>query len=498
MPLSPADIIKHYVDDGSSVERVNHRKSIAKIAIVEPNPSWPQRFLDTKARIEAALGSTAVAVLHIGSTSVPDLPAKDVIDVDLVVKDIKDEDSYVQALERAGFLFLFREPAWHEHRFFVDEGDRPGAYPINLHVFGPDCPEVEKHRIFRGWLSKSPKDLQLYATVKRESAAASDAAGESIQEYTIRKEKTVREILDRAFRDLGYIKGSAHPPQPAYQASLGSILHADRDFYTSIARAERQSVETFTLPIRSGRAWTVPEGHVVRISTPEGAQVGDLNIWNLHNPRERFWAARTRQLHASHVSTFDRLWSCLPYLRPMVTIISDSLDQYGVDEWGGRCHDLLGTRCDPYVNYMLSSDSYDFHCHSNLTRAVLPFGLTEFDVHDVINLFQVTGLDKDGKYFMETCPAKQGDYIEFFTEQPLLMALSTCPGGDLSAWGWGEGTAADGGEKKSMIDCCRPLKVEVFKMTDDTVLRNWKPFQPPAYQGVHGMNIPNGEASTSS
>ena len=206
MPLSPEDIVRNYVDDGSSIERVNKRKSRLKIAIVEPNPGWPQRFLDTKARIEAALGSIAVAILHAGSTSVLGLPAKDIIDIDLVVKDIKDEGSYVEALERLGFRFLFREPDWHQHRYFVDEGDRPGAYPINLHVFGPDCPEVERHQIFREWLVKSPKDLQLYATVKRECAAASEAADESMQEYTLRKEKTVREILDRAFRDLGYIK----------------------------------------------------------------------------------------------------------------------------------------------------------------------------------------------------------------------------------------------------------------------------------------------------
>lgn len=208
MPLTPTDITRTYIDDGSSVQRVNHRKSRVKIAIVEPNPAWPQRFLDTKARIETALqGSPGIIIeiQHAGSTSVPALPAKDIIDIDLVVKEIHDEDSYVEPLQRAGFLFLFREPAWHEHRFFVDEGDRPGSYPINLHVFGPDCPEVEKHRIFREWLLKSPEDLKLYAKVKRECAAASEAAGESMQEYTVRKDKTVQEILDRAFRDLGYI-----------------------------------------------------------------------------------------------------------------------------------------------------------------------------------------------------------------------------------------------------------------------------------------------------
>lgn len=206
MPLPPEDIIREYVDDGSSLERVNKRRFPLKIAIVEPNPTWPQRFFNTKVRIEAVLGSTAVAVLHAGSTSVPGLPAKDVVDVDLVVKDIKDEASYIDALEGVGFSFLFREPEWHQHRFFVDEGDRPGAYPINLHVFGQDCPEVERHRIFREWLLKSPEDLQLYATVKRECAAVSETAGESMQEYTLRKANIIREILDRAFRDLGYIK----------------------------------------------------------------------------------------------------------------------------------------------------------------------------------------------------------------------------------------------------------------------------------------------------
>jgi GrpB-like predicted nucleotidyltransferase (UPF0157 family) len=206
MPLSPEDIVKHYFTDGSTIERINWRKHELKFTIVESNPEWPQRFLDTKARIEAALGSTAVAVHHSGSTSVPGLPAKDVIDVDLVVKDIMDEGSYVAPLEEAGFRFLLREPAWLQHRFFVDEADRPGAYDINLHVFGPDCPEVERHRIFRDWLVKTPADLQLYAAVKRECAAASEAAGESMREYTLRKDEVIEEIRNRAFRNLGYIE----------------------------------------------------------------------------------------------------------------------------------------------------------------------------------------------------------------------------------------------------------------------------------------------------
>jgi len=159
---------------------------------------------------------------------------------------------------------------------------------------------------------------------------------------------------------------------------------------------------------------------------------GDLNIWSAHNPREHFWASRTRQLHSTHVTTYDRLWSCLPYMRPLVTIIKDTLSWYGTDSTGGRVHDLLGTGCDPYIKAVLHSRGgatarYDYHCKSNLARAVLGVpGWTEADVHDVINIFQVTGLDEKGRYFMNPCPAVKGDHLEFLAEQDVLFALSGC------------------------------------------------------------------------
>src|SRR5690625_2079220 len=214
----------------------------------------------------------------------------------------------------------------------------------------------------------------------------------------------------------------------AYQATKGSALDIDKEFYQQIAEAtdQRTLVDKFTIHIRSGQAWEVPAGHVFRIVTVEGPQVGDLNIWNRHDPRERLWASRTRQLEGAHVSVY-RLWSNLPFLRPLVTITGDSLQDYGTDEHGGRVHDLLGTRCDTYVNSMLISEDFDFHCHSNLTRAVIPYGLTEFDVHDVLNVFQCTGLNADDMYFMKACPAQKGDYFEMFAEIDLLCALSTCP-----------------------------------------------------------------------
>jgi hypothetical protein len=165
----------------------------------------------------------------------------------------------------------------------------------------------------------------------------------------------------------------------------------------------------------------------------------------------------------------------------MLTITNDTV-VYAVDEDGGRCHDLLGTHCDPYVMKMLTGKEFDYHCQSNLTRAILPYHLTESDVHDVLNIFQVTGL-KDDKYFVKPSPAKKGDFFEFFAEIDLLCAISTCPVGDLSVPIWGP----DAGDPLSV---CRPLGVEVYQ-PDRELLKGWESPRPSDYRGIHGLRAPD-------
>lgn len=269
-----------------------------------------------------------------------------------------------------------------------------------------------------------------------------------------------------------------------YLPSDEGALAINQEFYGRLAReTERRTLHaSFVIPIRSGRAWPVLAGQICRVVVIEGPQVADFNAWNLHNPRERFWAARTKQLEASHVTTGNRLWSCLPFLRPMLTITNDTID-YGVDEDGGRCHDLLGSRCDPYVNKLLTGEEFDFSCHSNLTRAVLPWGLAESDVHDVLNIFQVTGLTRDSdRYFMKPSPARRGDFFEFMAEIDLLCAISTCPGGDLSIPLWGPGAA-------DPVSVCRPLGIEVYQ-PDEALLHGRHAPQTSDYAGNHGMTMP--------
>ncbi len=191
----------------------------------------------------------------------------------------------------------------------------------------------------------------------------------------------------------------------------------DAAFYEN-ARTGMSRISDLVVPPRDAKTFHVPKGHIFRITSVDGPQVGDLNLWNAADLSERFFSGKTRALHATHVSTGDRLWSNLPYLRPMATITHDTLAWYGWDEDGAGIHDVIGTRCDPYTNRLLHGVEYHHCCHSNLTRALaeaLNTTLAEAEphVHDVLNVFMCTGFTRDThQYFMKASPVRPGDYIE--------------------------------------------------------------------------------------
>jgi uncharacterized protein YcgI (DUF1989 family) len=268
----------------------------------------------------------------------------------------------------------------------------------------------------------------------------------------------------------------AAPPVVCY--ALDKLPPFDRPFYES-ARREMTKVGEIVVPPRDAKTFLVPAGHFFRIVCIEGPQVGDLNLWNADDLSERFYSGKTRALHATHVSTGDRLWSALPHLRPMATITHDTLDWYGFDQDGAGVHDILGTRCDPYTQLLLNGTEYHSCCHSNLTRALAshigsPLPDCERHVHDVLNVFMCTGYTHDThQYFMKASPVRPGDFIEFFAEIDLLGALSACPGGDC------------GSVHSSDVATCHPLKVEIYRPKDGA-LSGWQPPQGSHYSGRHG------------
>lgn len=261
-----------------------------------------------------------------------------------------------------------------------------------------------------------------------------------------------------------------YPPSTLPPVDLGAL---------AAKRLSATKTATCTVQPRDAGCIDVPAGAFFRVVSIEGSQVGDLNLWNTHDPSEHFYSGKTRALHGTHLSTGDRLWSRFPAMRPMATITSDSLDWYGFDEFGGSVHDVIGTRCDPYTGRLLSGDDYHYCCHSNLTRALAAhrgLSLQEAEplVHDVLNVFMCTGFTRDtGQYFMKKSPVLPGDHLEFYAEIDVTVGLSACPGGDCSS------------EHSSDTAACYPLLIEVWDPGEAARASHITP-PPSAYDRSHG------------
>jgi uncharacterized protein len=248
-----------------------------------------------------------------------------------------------------------------------------------------------------------------------------------------------------------------------------------------VARGIATLESEFQIPPRDARSWIVPSGCLWRIVCCTGPQVADMNCWSLEqkNGQERFYSSKTRQIHATHLQTGDRLWSNMPFVRPLATITYETI-QYGWDDDGAGVHDVIGSRCDPYTHYCMTGDHQVGNartCHSNLTRQALRDGYKEEDVHDVLNVFMCTGFTKDThQYFTKPSPVQVGDYIEFLAETDLRVSASTCPQGDVSlACGSSDGSPV-----------CYPLTVQVYKLPDDYLRQaGWKPSVVNGYNRTH-------------
>ena len=246
------------------------------------------------------------------------------------------------------------------------------------------------------------------------------------------------------------------------------------------ARQHIKKINELIIPPRDAKTFKVKSGNFFRIESIEGPQVGDLNIFQADNLDEKFYSGKTRALYGTHISVGDKMFSSFPYLRSLATITWDTLDWYGYDKDGGSVHDVIGTRCDPYTTKLISGNDYHYCCHSNLTRALVKEqGLNKNDaekiVHDVLNVFMLTGFTNDTKqYFMKSSPVRPGDFLEFFAETDLLGVLSACPGGDC------------GSEHSSDIAKCYPLKVSIWNV-DKKFLEGIKTSKISSYNRDHGL-----------
>ncbi len=147
---------------------------MARIAIVDPDPAWPDEFQRLARPLREALGDAALRIDHIGSTSVARLPAKDVIDIQVTVAEL-DAGAIADALRPIGYALRTDitgdhvppggDPAaaeWTKVYFRAPEGQRP----THLHVRQAGRANQRYPILFRDYLRERQDAAGAYAMVK--------------------------------------------------------------------------------------------------------------------------------------------------------------------------------------------------------------------------------------------------------------------------------------------------------------------------------------------
>jgi GrpB-like predicted nucleotidyltransferase (UPF0157 family) len=159
------------------------------VVIADPDPAWPARFEEHRARIAGVLGPLALRIEHIGSTSVPGLAAKPIIDVLVAVDDVTSVDAPAprDRLAAAGYELRVDEPG---HRMF-----RTAHRDVHLHVWPAAGDDVRRHLLFRDHLRTSASDRARYEEVKRRLATRQ---WDDMNDYADAKSPVIAEITARA------------------------------------------------------------------------------------------------------------------------------------------------------------------------------------------------------------------------------------------------------------------------------------------------------------
>jgi len=211
---------------------------------------------------------------------------------------------------------------------------------------------------------------------------------------------------------------------------LTNTYEENERFYHRIAQdaSIRQLRRELVIPKETGKAFLLKRGQILRVIDIEGPQVADFNAFNREDPREMFWSGRTRLLQKAHLTVGHQLWSTPPKMRPMFTIIEDTVEHLPLPH-GAASHDLIYSRCNERLFEVVNGEKGRPNCQDNMAGAVREFGLTPDFIHDAFNIFMTTGIDDEDRLFFLEPDAKKGDHLDLYAEMDAIVAVSACPGG---------------------------------------------------------------------
>lgn len=171
---------------------------------------------------------------------------------------------------------------------------------------------------------------------------------------------------------------------------------------------------------RSGTAFRLAKGQVLRVIDPRGVQVSDMLAFSAQDVREVISAGRTFDYEETiRLTTGNVLWSNRS--NPMMDIIEDTV---------GR-HDFLLTPCsEATFRHFYPTEPVHRGCFGNLAAALAPYGVEPDAIPVAFNIFMNVPVDgKTGKIEVLPPVSRAGDYIRLKARCDLVIGLTACSAG---------------------------------------------------------------------
>lgn len=162
------------------------------VEVVDPDPSWPDKFVAESSDIEKVLHPFKPRIEHFGSTAIPHLPAKPIIDILVIIPDVSIWPRLVEPLSSLDYIYWAENP--RKDRMFFVKGMPPFGSRRSHHVH-VRTPKDLSELVFRDWLRSHPADVVRYAVLKRRLAERFKTNREA---YTTAKGEFIEQILKRA------------------------------------------------------------------------------------------------------------------------------------------------------------------------------------------------------------------------------------------------------------------------------------------------------------
>jgi len=177
------------------------------------------------------------------------------------------------------------------------------------------------------------------------------------------------------------------------------------------------NVTEVRIPAAEGRAFRVPNGALLEIVDVEGQQVADFISIIENDPKEWLSATHTRSTTLRlNLKVGDRLQT--NWRRDMYEVVSDDVGM----------HDLITSMCDARryrIDYGVENHR---SCRTNFTEALAPWRYDEWQIPDVINIFQNAPIHADRTFGNEIPTSKPGDKIVLRAlVDGIVAGISACP-----------------------------------------------------------------------